>query len=258
MPGARLIHPSPESRRPLARADPQAATDCSPAYDSSPWNVSGAAAPRIPLLTRISPQPPAPERRRGLSSDSPDSGTPSRPLAVASTHLPARRRAFSPGRDDICPPTAPTRCRVTAECTDSAQSTAGQAYSVVTPVEDRPQSSPDLRSRVGTSRVLVTTEWGRGRIQSAWRLAAIGRRPGRRGITQLNPSPTILRLFAASSPKPGRLPDGHSPSAHTDHRPAVFQPSGPVRRVVRRRAGGMLRVGGAGRNGRKDIPRRVS
>ena len=136
MPGARLIRPSPDSRRPLARADPQGVTGFRPACDLTIRNASPTAASYVSLITRSPPEHPAPGWRRGLSPDSPGRGTLSRPLAVASTHLPARRRAFSPGRDDICPPTTPTGCRVTAECTGPAQSTAGRES---TPKQPRPE-----------------------------------------------------------------------------------------------------------------------
>lgn len=125
MPGAPLIQPSPGSRRPRSRADPHAATDCSPTYDNPPRNASLAAAPQVSLITRISPQPPTPARRRSPSWASTHRGDVSRRLTVATEELPARRSALKPGRGATCPPTASTATWGEALCSSSGLAANG-------------------------------------------------------------------------------------------------------------------------------------
>ncbi len=203
MAGAPCYHSAPESRRPRSRADPQATTACSPAHSTPPRNASLDAAPLVsPLhtqfaaasdartaggtrvrlhaqrrlrvapgccLTRFSrpePRVEARQRQHGPPTTSTGTGVPS-----ARRHGRGSRAIFGrPGVIGDVGEMRPTECRVAGEAIGPVQPTASQTFSVVRLLEDQLPNSAAPRSLVGTSRVLpvvVTAEWGRGRIQRA-------------------------------------------------------------------------------------------
>jgi hypothetical protein len=96
MAGAPSIPSVPEPRRPRSHADPPAASDCNSAQGISPRNASLATAPLHPLLSRIPPQHPKPERRRCLSWDSTRKGSSAWFRVVASRGVPDGNRGRRP------------------------------------------------------------------------------------------------------------------------------------------------------------------
>ena len=103
MAGAASIHSAAEPRWPRSRADPPAATDCNSAHDIPPRNASLATAPLHPLISRIPPQHPKPERRRCLSWDSTRKGSSAWFTVVASRGLPAGGRTRKPRGSQLHP-----------------------------------------------------------------------------------------------------------------------------------------------------------
>ena len=107
MPGAPLIQPSPESRRPRSRADPQAATDCSPAYGNPPRNIPRAPASREFLIARFASRYLPPNCLICLTRDSRRRGGFVWLLAVASRGLAAGSRTLKPRGCQLYPPAFP-------------------------------------------------------------------------------------------------------------------------------------------------------
>lgn len=107
MPGAPQIQPSPESRRPRSRADPQAATDCSPAYGNPPRNIPRAPASREFLIARFASRYLPPNCLICLTRNSRRRGGFAWLLAVASTGFPAGGWTLKPRGGQLHPPAFP-------------------------------------------------------------------------------------------------------------------------------------------------------